>query len=328
MKKTLILLLVLLILGGIYYTSFSNTDKTTIKLEDRSFMGQDSDKIHTMTIKTKARPLLHISKKNGAWYLNRKHRASKNMTDNMLSTLKTMEIKYVPTSNENNTIHERIKTFGIDVKTYDEAGKLLSDFIIGPNTNDEYGTYFLKRGAEQAYVMHVPSHEGGVRNMFAHDIENFRDLNVIDIKAEEIVSISMEYPKDVTNSFTLNKKAGSYQLQDLKGQSEEINQKLAESFFASCENVNAEIFQNQLDEKEQILEQLPFAKLSLELKNGKELWLAMYPLVDVTSDYNTRSVKDVTTRHQRYFVNTNWGDFFQVQSRFLDRFFKTGSHFK
>jgi len=330
MKNTLILLLILLLLGGLYYYSTTTAAaSSTIKLADRSFIAQDSEDIGTITIKSKARPLIHLSKKNGSWFINEKHKASQNMVENILWAMEEMEIKYVPTSKENNTIRERIKTFGLDVKTYDNSGKLLNDFIVGPNTNDEYGTYFLNRGAEQAYAMHLRSQEGGIRNFFIHDVQNFRDLSILNLKGDDIINISVDYPKDAANSFAIFRDKGNFSLEDSRGTKiSDINQKVAQAFFSSCENVNGEALQNQHEQKDEILKLIPFAKVGITMKDKKEIFISMFPTVDLVSDYNTRSVKDVTVRHQSYFVNTSWGDFYKAQRRFLDRFMLTPDNFK
>ena len=327
MKRTLILLLFLVGLGVIYLLSTNHSKaNTSIKLADRSFMEVSSKDIHTITIDAPSRPMIHLSRKENDWYVNLKNKVSKNVIGNILSALDRMEIQYVPSKAESNTAKMRMEKFGLDVKTYDEEGNLLSDFMLGTNTNNEYGTYVLNEGADQAYVMHMTSHEGGLRGFFTHDIKDFRDLGLLDLDAEQISALSIDYPKDVENSFLITNQRGNYKWGDDNASG--MSQKIADAFFKGFQNLNAEQLLNHFVHKDEIIKKIPFVKINLALNDGTETWMNVYPEVDVIGGYNTKGIKDLTTRHESYFVHASWGDFYKVQDRFLRQYFVTPSHFE
>lgn len=328
MKKTLLLLLVLIGLGGLYYFSTLQSAKdTTIGVEDRQFISKDKDAVHTITIKAPARPLIHLSKHKNVWYIDGKHKVRPNIMTNMLFALTKMKIKYIPLLKENNTAADRIKKFGLDIKTYDKAGKVLTDFTLGSNTNDEYGTYVRNRGAEQIYVMSIPGYDGGLRNYFTHDTRAFRDLTILSLKSDDLQAISIDYPKDVSRSMVLSKTGSNFELSSSIAKEVEVNESIADAYFKSFEKLPSEALLSNFRHKDTISSTLPFMKLSFDLKVKEDRWIALYPVVDIESDYNTRTAEDVTTRHDKYFVNTSWGDFYKVQAKFLRNYIVTPEYF-
>ena len=175
MKRTIGLLSIMAALGAVYFFTLDTDDKSTISTADRDFITKDISEVGTITIKSTGRPQFHLSKVKDLWYLNNSHRANENIVRNMIGALKVMQIQYIPSKAENQTALERMKMHGIEIKTYDHSGKLLTDFVLGTNTNTEYGTYFRKSDSNQCYVMEIPSRPGGLRNYFTQSYEQFRD---------------------------------------------------------------------------------------------------------------------------------------------------------
>ncbi len=328
MKKTLFLLVVLLGLGGLYYFSIQESEKeTTIKMQDRQFITLDREDVHIITIDSPGRPLIHLSRSGNDWYVDQKHKVRPNIIDNMFLALMRMSIKYIPLKRENDTAAERMEKFGLEIKTYDKSGKVLTDFTLGTNTNDEYGTYFRNRGAEQIYVMSIPSYDGGLRNYFTQNVAALRDLAVLNENAEQIKAISIDYPKDVARSMVLSKTGSQFELSSNQYKEVQPDQKIADAFFKSFKNVYSEQIMNNFVHKDTISSMIPFLKLSLDMEEGQDKWIALHPIVDIESGYNTRRIEDVTSRHSKYFVSTSWGDFYKVQNKFLRGFFVTPDYF-
>ena len=328
MKKTLLLLLVLAGLGGLYYFSTLSAAKdTTIKLEDRQFITKDKDEVYTITIKSPARPLIHLSRNKDVWYIDGRHKVRPNIMTNMLFALVNMKIKYIPLNKENNTASERMKKFGMDIITYDKNGKVLTEFELGSNTNDEYGTYFRNKGAEQIYVMSIPGYDGGLRNYFTQDAQAFRDLTILNIESEDLQAVSIDYPKDLSRSMVLSRTGADFELNSSSQKEYKADRLISDAFFKSFAKLPSESILSDYVHKDTISSMVPFLKLSFDMKKKQDKWITLYPFVDIESDYNTRRVEDVTTRHDKYFVNTSWGDFYKVQAKFLRDYFVTPEYF-
>ena len=212
MKQTLILLLVLVSLTAIYFVTASKEDNTSIKIEDREFILEEPDEVEVITIESKARPVIHLSKRKDDWYINDRQKANDRIVKNMLSTMNRMSIKYVPAIAENKTAIKRMANHGIDIKAYNSDGKLINEFILGTNTNDEYGTYCMRPGSQQTYVMSIASIQGGIRNYFTQSQEEMRELIVFSYEPNEIRKIKIDYPKSQQDVFSLSREGATYKL--------------------------------------------------------------------------------------------------------------------
>ena len=296
-------------------------------MADREFITKDKEEVYTITIKSPARPLIHLTKKKNVWYVNGKHKVRPNIMTNMFFALTTMKIKYIPLSKENDTASERMKKFGLEIKTYDKDGNNLTDFVLGSNTNDEYGTYIRNKGAEQIYVMSIPTFDGGIRNYFTQDVTAFRDLTLIDLDSDDLQAISIDYPKDVSRSMVLSKTGSNFELSSSSTKEVQANRSIADAYFKSFEKLPSEAIMTGFIHMDTITSTLPFLKLSFDVKNQEDKWISIYPFVDFESSYNTRRIEDITTRHDKYFVNTSWGDFYKVQAQFLKKYFVTPEYF-
>lgn len=330
MKNILILLLVLLaLLVGFFSISDDSEKKTSVKIDDREFILKDPSKAKTITIDTRGRPMVHLSENKNGWYINNKHRANQRIVTNMLNTLNRMTIQYIPTKAEGETAKKRMEMHGIDVKVYDDAGEAIIEFTMGTNTNTEYGTYCLKKDSDQVYVMSNPIIEGGIRNFFTQSQEQLRDLTVFAFEPNNIRKISVDYPKDVKNSFSIIRNGTSYELSSPSSMGDKVpSQNILDAYVKDFTDLQSEIVKNDHVFKDTILTFIPFLELTIETVENSPLKCQVYPKNDmVNSRINTRSVDDLTPQHEGYFLSTNRGDFYLVQGRLLNKFLKKVSYF-
>lgn len=331
MNRTISLLLILFVLMGIwFYTKQDAEKKTTIRIEDREFITKDREAISTITIDSKGRPRIHLEKKEGEWYINNKYLAKFSIVNNMLSTLSRMAIDYIPTQGENKTALKRMEKHGIDITTYDEAGKVLTEFTLGTNTNDEYGTFCLKKGAKQTYVMSIPTQEGGIREYFNQTVIELRDRLMFDLKPDEIKEIKVEFPKDKKSSFLINNESAVPQVKPLieRQMQGKLSRNILDAYIKDFHAIYAEAIKNDFQFRDSITVVTPFMELTILSTDGKERHMKMFPHLDAHNQYyNTKSVDDLHNRHERFYVETNWGDFYLCQDRFIGRFMRKVDYF-
>ena len=332
MKKTLILLLLIALLALTYlFVNKQSSDNTSITIEDRNFVVENPDDIQIITIKSKAYPLMHLNRENNYWVLNQKYKADPIVIKNMLAVLTKMRIKYIPPRAQNEMIFESVARLGIEIKTYNKEGKILSDFIMATNTNDESGTYILKRGAQQAYVMSMPIVEGGLRNYFNQTQVDLRDKTIFSFDAKNIKSVSVNYLKDRKNSFSLETDNSNYKITAI-GQadkkSKEANSNLAYAYFQNFNKLMAEHINQANPELYHLEGLLPFAEIIITTSNNKSIQLDLYPELDIfDKTVNTRSVDDLA-QIESYFVKTSDGQDYLVQHRLLSKCLKTLAYFE
>ncbi len=331
MKRTILLLLIVTSLGVIYFLTAEGGEekKSTLSIEDRDFITTDRSAVGTITIKTKGRPMFHLSKVDDNWYLNNAHKASSNIVNNMIGALNVMQIQYIPSTAENQTALGRMDMHGIDIKTYDHSGKLLTDFVLGTNTNTEYGTYFRKSDSNQCYVMEIPARPGGLRNYFTQSYEDLREMTVFSFKHEDITKIEMSYPKDISNSYKITQIGNRQQLFSHSGESiDKININVVDAYLKDFIDLHAEWLKNGHVDKDTVSNYTPFAELKIESKNRSPFEIDIYSLLDLKDrGVFTRSVDDITPRHEKFYALTSDGDFFRVQQKLIERFLRKVDYF-
>ena len=331
MKRTILLLLIVVSLGAIYFLTAesSEEEKTTLSVADRDFITTDRSAVGTITIKTKGRPMFHLGKVDEDWYLNNKHKANSNIINNMIGALNVMQIQYIPSKAENQTALGRMDMHGIDIKTYDHSGKLLTDFVLGTNTNTEYGTYFRKSDSHQCYVMEIPARPGGIRNYFTQSYEDLRELTVFSYDHQDITKVEMFYPKDVSSSFKITQKGNQQYLFSHNGESvEHLNNNIVEAYLKDFIHLQAEWLKNGHVDKDTVSNYTPFAELKIESKNESPFEIDIYSLLDLKDrGVFTRSVNDITPRHEKFYALTSDGDFFRIQQNLITSFLRKVDYF-
>lgn len=330
MKKILILSLLSLVLLLVYlFLLKSKSTSQGIEIEDRAFVVEDMNDIDYLTIKNPGYPLMHLQRQDGYWVLNQKYKADPNIVSNMIGVLSKMEIKYIPPRTMLEKILGDLDQVGIEIKTYTKNGEVLSDFIMGSNDNQESATFCVKRGANQAYAMHVSVTEGGLRNYFNMPQREIRDKTFIDITPNDISQLRLDYLKNKSSSFSILKNENKYSVAPLEKFVNRgvANPKTINSYLLEFDGIYAESIRTGEIKSDSIRTRIPFARLDIKLENDKEMFYEFYPMIDLMVDsINTSSVLDLK-RVERFFVFDHSEDVFIVQNRKLNNLFKTYDYF-
>lgn len=332
MKKVILLLCILLLLGAaLYFTqNSSKADKTSVIIEDREFVVENADDIEVITIESTGYPMKHLSRQKDHWLFNNTQKVEPNIMHNMLRVLSKMSINYIPPRATFPKINEGFDQLGLTIKTYNKSGDILTEFIMGGNTQDEDGTYCKRLGFDQVYVMSMRTSVGGLRAFFNQTQEQLRSKVVFDIDHEDIEGIEVMYHKDKQNSFSVSKAGRSFEIETPFNESlksKEANPKLLDAYFKDFDKVAAEAIRTGHPSMDSIRNFLAFADLKIQLKNNKEISLAFYPDIDLFKpNVNTQKVEQVFDV-ERHFVFEGSGEVYVVQQRMLHDIFKKPESF-
>ena len=199
---------------------------------------------------------------------------------------------------------------GIKVEVYDLKGET---YYVGGVTQDERGTFMILEGSENPYVMHLPSWEGSVRGRFFFGDKNWRDKTVFSEKLENITSVSVEYPGRKDISFILEKQDADYTVRPFYKEIPVINNPLSkgaiEAYLMGFEKLGAEAFENENEKRDSLSAETPFSIITMKNNKGESKSIRLHPLVE--RDINNKPIANATV--DRYFVNTNWGDYYLIQ---------------
>lgn len=321
MKKTLLLVLLLIICLGFLFL-YNGNKKSTIDTSDRDFTVENVDDIAKILIVPRNLPPTTLTKNNnGKWIYNDSIVVRDDAIRNLTDVFQYLRIKFIPTSAAIKNIKEEMAEIGIKVNLYNASNKLMKSYYIGGSPPDERGTYLMMDGAEQPYTMEMPHMEGSVRGRFLLRPMEWKDRTLIKENFDDIVQVSIEYPKDQKQSFVLSREGDGFSVSPMDNQvvgaKKKANYGNARAFIESFELVPGEYVENDNIHRDSISALIPFSKISYTLKSGVTKKISMHPVMErLPEDTKVNKLASINVI-MRFFANTSWNDFILVQQRQL-----------
>jgi hypothetical protein len=307
MKRTTLFLILFSLLGSAtaWYVLSKPDDKTSLAGADRRFKVENTDEIYKIFIADRKGEQTTLERKAGFWQYNGKYTANPNVMNTLLDAIGRMEIAYKPPTAAVQNMIKNLATEGIKVEIYNKNNKLLKSYYIGGATADERGTYAILDGAEQPYVVSIPGWEGNLRFRFNLKGDDWRDKTVFAEKAENIQSVTVEYPKNRNKSFRLERNSNSYQVKPFYPITPIINHPYkpgsAERYLEGFRSLGAEAFENENPRRDSVRQLVPFSIITLQNKQGVEKTVRLFPIFTVSN------------QAERYLAELSTGDFMLVQ---------------
>ncbi len=329
MKKTLILVLLFLVLGGAAFYMMKKKDVTTtaVVTDDRNFAVKDISTIGKVFIANRNGAKVTLELIDGQWMVEGKYKARENAIENLMHTISTIEMKYIPPQSAIPNIVKGLASSGIKVEIYDKAGKNLTTYYVGGTDNNIRATYCIIEGAEQPYAMHMPMMEGSLRPRYQMSITDWRDRTIFRYKPEQIEEVSIEYPKQKSKSFKLQKEKGQFTVKPFYDSSPAYNKPYrkgsAETFLMEFGNLAAEAIVNHRAGRDSIEAMIPFAVVSVKDTKGEVASGTFHSIRKTDAEGNplTDDKVSVRTAVERYHVSTSSGDFMLVQQVVFGKIF-------
>ena len=328
MKRIIILLAVFALLGGAtawYMTSKDDVNDSMSELRAERDFATDPETVYKVFIADRQGENTTLERKKGYWLYNGQWRANPGAIENLMGAIGAVQMKYKPPQAAVKPMINDLATQGIKVELYDKKDELIKTYYVGGAPADERGTYMIMEGAENPFVTHIPNWTGNLRFRYNLSGDEWRDKTVFSYELEDIQSVSVEYPKQKNKSFILTKDGRDYSIKpfyDITPESTKPYKKgSAENFLIGFEQLIAESFKNEKEEKDSISQQIPFTIISLTDVNGNTKEVKFHPLLPNHSvDSKTGAIfsgGDV----ERYFADCNTGDFMMVQHRVFQKIF-------
>ncbi len=325
MKRTLILLILFLLLGGAatWFLTSKEDSKTSITGADREFAIKNPEVIHKVFIADRHGHKSTLEREGDHWIFNGKYKARENAIENLMDAITRIEMKYKPPQAAVEKMVKSLATEGLKVELYDKENQMLKSYYIGGATPDERGTYVMLSDAEQPYVAHLTGWEGNLRFRFSLKDDEWRDRTLFALEVEDIQSVSIEYPKQRNKSFQLKKEGTQYDLRPFYDITPVINKPLqearVEAYLSNFKKIVATGFHNEFEKRNEITSNLPFATISLTTTSGKEMEYSLYPI------YNQEEIDPKTggvlanADIRNFYVESQDGDLLTIQSRIINK---------
>lgn len=335
MKKTILLILLLLVAIGAYVFVSNESKEEQVKMStDRHFAVPRED-IKKVRIIQKDNTKMTLSQgSNGKWMVNDKYPASQDAINTLLSALSRVRIQFIPPKSAYQTITEDFAKNGFKVQVFDKDS-LIRSYDIGGVTQGETGTYYLMDGYTQPYVMELKGMRGSPRQRFLRNLEGWRDQGIVEYNADEIVSIKGVYPYREASNFSMQRNGVKWVVNPLDDQytiQKELNTSTLERYLQALKRMGAESFENEYKRKKELLKTTPCFVLTIKDINDRVRKMSFYPLDTFNEDQGVKKLEaDEEANIFRYMVNiedSKYGtDLMMAQYGVIKNLFWTYPHF-
>jgi Domain of unknown function (DUF4340) len=205
MKKTIIYIVVLAALGfGVYHLIFK--DRALFGADEAGFNIRDTGNVGRIFMSAKDKGNVLLERTDNGWTVNKKYPAIQASVNALLTTMFQQDAQYPVPKGMHNTAVKGLATNGVKVELYNRSGKKIKVFYVGGQIN-KTGTFMLMEGAKQPYVVHIPGFEGYLTPKYYVDQTDWRDRTIFNTPVAQLKSITVQYPSEPLNSFTLQRDA-------------------------------------------------------------------------------------------------------------------------
>lgn len=336
MRKTLVYILILGILAyGVWFFLFKDTN--LFSEHEAGFTIKDTAAIHKIFMANKRGDTVSLTRTPEGWIVNNQYPASKRMTQTLLETMHDQYAAYpVPESAHNNVI-KGLSGSAIKVEVFDKKGDRMRVFYVGGQVYANKGTYMLMEGAHRPYVIQLPAYEGYVTPRYDVDAINWRDRTLLDLKPEQVQSVSVTYlqEREYLNSFSMHRDSNGKMIAsahpDLK-LSEEQNDRRVNLYATFFQKIGFEGYLNGTEDIDSIISiSDKRCEIDLTTTNGRDQHIDIYWMpVNKRSKNLSTSDPDIPDEYDPdrfYGITNHYKDTIMLQRYTFDKIFRKGYEF-
>ena len=335
MQKTLLYIFFLLLFGGgVYYFVF-NKKEAAFAASEAEFRIKDTASIGAIFLSVPSGQSILLNRTDSGWMLNKQYPVLEQTMNTLLMTLYRQEPIYPTPEAAHNRIVTQLAGNGIKVEVYNRSNEKMKTFYVGTEVQNYEGTTMLLEGAERPYVVRISSYSGVLTSRYSVDMSNWRSRTLIDLKQSDIKSVTLNYPSQPLNSFTVNHNDGKI---DVKADPDAVgtmpmNERRVKLFLDFFENLTCEGYLNGEVGLDSIISTLPKkCELSITSKEGKQQRLDIYwmPQTQRSKNVDTTRNKEVPSGYDvdRYYaVGNNYKDTMLIQEYTFNKVFRKAYEF-
>ena len=146
---------------------------------------------------------------------------------------------------------------------------------------------------------------------------DWRDKAIFQERLSAIQSVSIEYPKQKNKSFKLVRNGKNFDLMPFYQNTPTINRPLAqgqiEKYLIGYERLVAENFANHYQERDSIVQLLPFSIIRLKTENAEEKVVKLHPILKKSKTGQILLSDEGTGIVEKYFADVDGADFMLIQ---------------
>lgn len=223
-KPILILTIVLIAVAGLLI--WNNRYLSTIRGESADFMVWDTASVTRVYLADRNEHESLLERTDDGWTLNHDYRAHSKKIDQLLYTLFRVRVKMPVSVASHDNIISLLASRSTKVEVYQMVPRInlfnriklfwhekrTKVIYVGEATKDSSGTFMLKEGADNAYIVYIPGFRGYISTRFSANPDDWRDHTIFHTALADIQSLSLEFGANPDQSFRIDN-TGKYQYQ-------------------------------------------------------------------------------------------------------------------
>jgi len=221
MKKNRLIILIVIVLVVVAAVLVLSQRSSTLKQGASDFAVLDTANITKIFIVDKNNNSVLLERKTvSEWTLNKEYKAQTYQVNALIKTMADLEVRSPVPKAARNNVMSRLSVNAKKVEIYQNGyginlfniiklfpgEKLTKTYYVGGPTMDNLGTYMLMQGADDPFIVFIPSFRGFVAAMYSSIEDNYRDHTIFNTRYKDLRSVKMEFFEDPDESFIIEKK--------------------------------------------------------------------------------------------------------------------------
>jgi hypothetical protein len=129
-------------------------------------------------------------------------------------------------------------------------------------------------GASQPFVVHIPAWDGALRARFTLSLDDWRDRKFMGLRPEEIVTVTVNYPRQQSQSFRLERSTLGFDMEplfpEMRSTTGAYRKGTGEAFLNALAGAACEGYENGYPLKDSIRAMVPFCEMLIGTRNAQE----------------------------------------------------------
>ena len=280
MKRTIGILVAVVILGAIAILLITNRSNNTIKKELRDFAIEDTASVDRIFMVEKDLDKVLLTRVNGIWMVNDHYIVRQDAIDILLKTLHRMRVKSPVSKAALSNVITMMATRNTKVEVY-SGKKLLKTIYVGGPTQDQMGTYMMLEGSSVPFVVHIQGFIGYLSTRFFTSENSWRSTDLLRYNFNDLATVKMENHEVPEESFVVSKERNGYvslhRLMDNR-QPEILDTVSINFYFSYYEKLNCERFVDDMPQElsDSLLNAKPLRTITITDFNGNSHKIIAY----------------------------------------------------
>lgn len=223
-KFAIILTIVLIAVATLLI--WNNRYLTTLRGDSADFMVWDTASITKVYLADRRNNESLLERQADGWTLNQDYQAHPRKIDQLLYTLYRVRVKAPVSRASHDHIISQMASSSTKVEVYQNVPtinlfnkiklfyreKRTKVFYVGEATKDNIGTFMLREGSDQAYIMYIPGFQGYISTRFSANPDDWRDHTIFNEPLANIQSVTIEFCQEPERGFRVEN-TGKHQYQ-------------------------------------------------------------------------------------------------------------------